>query len=54
MTAKILPLGKRKKLKSSEEIKIQALADRVKDLEDRVHKQSMLVAELLKLLEKKS
>jgi hypothetical protein len=52
MEAKILPLRKRK-LRSSEENKIQALADRVKDLEDKVYKQSTLVARLLKLLEKK-
>ncbi len=52
MEATVLPL-KKKKLSSSEERKIQALADRVKDLEDKVYKQSVLVARLLKLLEKK-
>lgn len=50
--AKILPMRK-KPQKSSEAIKIQALADRIVDLEGQVYKLSGLVSKLLKFIEKK-
>lgn len=51
MKGKILPL-KKKPLRSSEEIKIHALADEVQDLKDTVRKLSGVVYKLLKKLEK--
>lgn len=49
MSGKILKINK-PTLKSSEEIKIEALADKVRDLEYQVTKLSGYVLKLLKLL----
>jgi hypothetical protein len=52
MKGKILPL-KKKTLRSSEEIKIHALANEVQDLKDTVRRLSSVVYKLLKKLEQK-
>ena len=52
--AKILPLRKKKKIRSSEEVKLEHLADHVTDLASEVTKLRNTMVRLLKLLREKS